>query len=571
MSDDRPDDKKPSVEPTEPKAPETPVPVRAALKHTMTMQAVSATGPDGESVAQPFQETSSARQHVAPKLDELPELLRTRAPHSQRPPGSISSVIPSNIASELTEMEPEALPGSAPEGLVATLHGQTDVGLVREHNEDNFIAFDATSGTLLDANGLTISIADRGAVFAVCDGMGGAAAGEVASQMAVDTIFEVMRSDAPLKERDDFARRLVRSIEEAGSRIFANAKSNKSQRGMGTTSTVAGLVDKILFVGQVGDSRAYVLRGNELGQITKDQSLITQLIEAGQLTEEEAENFEFSNIILQALGTAATVAVDLTFLELRRGDRLMLCSDGLSGLVHPQTMRDVLFNVRDARGACATLIEMARNAGGHDNITVIVVDFDGADLPLPDDQRVAYQQYPLVPLPHTNEPGGASNRPQSTQAEQKSEDAQNEEGSSTGRIALVLVVLAALAFVAFWLGRGASSNEATGANDVPVAQAAEAPRAAPPRTYAVSVRTDIPNASLFVDGEFELTLEPGVRKPLELAAGAYRFEARVGGDVVATSQVTVGDGSPDTIELMMPAGAREAADVEAPPSAPPVQ
>lgn len=571
MSDDRPDDKKPSVEPTEPKEAETSEPVRAALKHTMTMQAVSATGPDGEPVAQHFQEASSARQHVAPKLDELPELLRNRALHSQRPPGTISSVIPSNIATERTETEPEALPSDAPKGLVATLHGQTDVGLVREHNEDNFIAFDATSGTLLDASGLTISIAERGAVFAVCDGMGGAAAGEVASQMAVDTIFEMMRADAPLKERDDFARRLVRAVEEAGSRIFANAKSNKSQRGMGTTSTVAGLVDKVLFVGQVGDSRAYVLRGSELRQITKDQSLITQLIEAGQLTEEEAENFEFSNIILQALGTAATVAVDLTFLELRRGDRLMLCSDGLSGLVHPQTMRDVLLNVRDARGACATLIEMARNAGGHDNITVIVVDFDGADLPLPDDQRVAYQQYPLVPLPQTNEPRSPSNWPQSPQAESTSEEARRDERSSSWRIALALLVLAALAVVAFWLGGGASSSEPSGETSPAAAPATETLVPAPPRTFAVSVRTDIPNASLFVDGEFKLTLEPGVRKPLELAAGAYRFEARVDGNAVATSQVTVGDGSPDTVELMMPAGAREAADVEAPPSAPPVQ
>ena len=111
---------------------------------------------------------------------------------------------------------------------------------------------------------------------------------------------------------------------------------------MGTTVTAAALVDDHLFFAQVGDSRGYILRGEQLVQVTRDQSLVNQLIEAGQLTEEEAETFEHNNIILQALGTADTVQVDLTYCELRRGDTLLLCSDGLSGMVRIDEIREVL-------------------------------------------------------------------------------------------------------------------------------------------------------------------------------------------------------------------------------------
>src|SRR5262249_57223847 len=114
------------------------------------------------------------------------------------------------------------------------------------------------------------------------------------------------------------------------------------RRGMGTTSTIAALMDDHLFLGQVGDSRAYILRGDRLVQVTRDQSLVNQLIEAGQLTEEEAETFEHNNIILQALGTADTVQVDLTYVLLRKGDTLLLCSDGLSGMVRNDEIREVL-------------------------------------------------------------------------------------------------------------------------------------------------------------------------------------------------------------------------------------
>jgi len=279
------------------------------------------------------------------------------------------------------------------------IFGRTDVGQVREHNEDNFLVADLTRGTrgLMEADRTQI-LGDRGAVFGVCDGMGGAAAGEVASQLAVDIIHQKMTQGDEPENHDDLAARLVRSIEAAGLRIFTEAKLDRTRRGMGTTSTISALMDKHLFIGQVGDSRAYILRGDRLVQVTRDQSLVTQLIEAGQLTEEEAETFEHNNIILQALGTSDTVQVDLTHVELRRGDTLMLCSDGLSGMIRNDEIREILRSVDDPLESCKILTDRANQAGGHDNITVVVAKFEGEGLDpraQEDVDRLRYEKYQL--------------------------------------------------------------------------------------------------------------------------------------------------------------------------------
>jgi protein phosphatase len=261
------------------------------------------------------------------------------------------------------------------------LFGRTDVGQIREHNEDNFLVADLTRKTrsLLEAD-RTFSIGPSGTILGVCDGMGGAAAGEVASQLAVDIIFEKMAGAVVPRNRDEFAHRLVRAVEAAGLRIFTEAKVDRARRGMGTTATIAGLIDNHLFLAQVGDSRGYVLRRDKLVQVTRDQSLVNQLIEAGQLTEAEAETFEHNNIILQALGTADTVQVDLTYVLLQQGDTLLLCSDGLSGMVRFDDIRDALLTIPDPLEACKVLTDRANQAGGHDNITVIVAKFDGGGL-----------------------------------------------------------------------------------------------------------------------------------------------------------------------------------------------
>jgi protein phosphatase len=176
---------------------------------------------------------------------------------------------------------------------------------------------------------------------------------------------------------------------------------------MGTTATVAALIDDHLFLGQVGDSRAYLLRDDKLVQITRDQSLVNQLIEAGQLTEEEAENFEHNNIILQALGTADSVQVDLTYAELRRGDTLLLCSDGLSGMVRNDEIREVLRSFEDPLEACRELTDRANQAGGHDNVTVVVARFEGEGLPEPTSAEIAelkYRKYELVDAQSSRQP-----------------------------------------------------------------------------------------------------------------------------------------------------------------------
>jgi protein phosphatase len=278
------------------------------------------------------------------------------------------------------------------------LFGRTDVGRVREHNEDNFLIGDLTraSRALEDADRTPV-VGERGTVLAVCDGMGGAAAGEVASELAVNILYEKLLEGSPPRDHDDLARRLVRAVEAAGLRIYSEAKLDRQHRGMGTTATVAALLDEYLFLAQVGDSRAYVLRGDRLVQVTRDQSLVNQLIEAGQLTEEEAENFEHNNIILQALGTADSVQVDLTYVQLRRGDTLMMCSDGLSGMVRFDELREGLMANDDPANACQVLVDRANQAGGHDNITCIVAKFEGEALPLPSDQDqvLRYAKYTL--------------------------------------------------------------------------------------------------------------------------------------------------------------------------------
>src|SRR5688572_10904299 len=277
----------------------------------------------------------------------------------------------------MTDAAPEKRkPGS----IRLRVYGQSAVGQVREHNEDNFLIADLTRKSREFSSSQLYQVGRCGTVFGVCDGMGGAAAGEVASKLAVDIIYNQLASAGVPRGREDLARRLVNAIQDGGHRIFSEARADRSRRGMGTTATVAGFLDDRLFVAQVGDSRAYVLRNGDLVQVTRDQSLVNQLIEAGQLTEEEAETFEHNNIILQALGTSETVQVDLTYVDLCQGDLLLLCSDGLSGMIRADEIREVLINIRDPLEACRELTDRANRVGGHDNITVIVVKFDGSGL-----------------------------------------------------------------------------------------------------------------------------------------------------------------------------------------------
>ncbi len=287
------------------------------------------------------------------------------------------------------------------------LSARTDVGQIREHNEDQFLVADLAAQERVGLDGAAssqnrlVAVGPEGVLLVVCDGMGGAAAGEIASKMAVDTLFRQMVETASaglIQGQQAFAAHFVRAVEAAGERIFEESQANRTRRGMGTTMTAACLHGSGLFLAQVGDSRAYVLRSGKLVQVTRDQSLVTQLIESGQLTEEEAETFEHNNIILQALGTADSVQVDLTHIVLEHGDTLLLCSDGLSSLLRSHQICELLANAASPSEACDFLVAEANKSGGHDNITVIVAQFEAPTMTPTENAPLGYRPYPLDSL-----------------------------------------------------------------------------------------------------------------------------------------------------------------------------
>ena len=289
----------------------------------------------------------------------------------------------------------------SPPDITIEVFGKTDVGLIREHNEDNFLVADVTGAVRTNdlKEPLKFQLGEKGVLFLVCDGMGGAAAGEVASRMAVESIFDVLSAAEP-EERDGFARAVRRAIEVANEHIYVQSRDNQSERGMGTTCTAAALVDQTLIVGQIGDSRCYVLRGGRLAQVTKDQSLAWQLIEAGAMTTEEAKAFEHANIILQALGVQERVEVVLSRVELRQGDVIVLCSDGLHGPVGDDEMLELLVRETDLEKAADGLIQKALDRDGPDNITVVLARFTGEALPAPtEDEAVTFVAYDPGPGP----------------------------------------------------------------------------------------------------------------------------------------------------------------------------
>src|SRR5690349_1309601 len=229
-------------------------------------------------------------------------------------------------------------PEPAPSGeIVVQVFGRTDGGRTRDHNEDAFIVADLTSDVATVPTEVRRTLVGRkGSMFMVADGMGGAAAGEIASAMAVEAILGDLRANwiaGDTADPEAFVRAIKQATKSANTQIHGYATAHPEYRGMGTTATIAGLLGDTLYLAQVGDSRAYIVRDGVARQITKDQSLMQKLIEAGELTEEEAKLSERRNIILQALGPEPYVKVDLTHQVVRRGDTLVLCSDGLSGQV----------------------------------------------------------------------------------------------------------------------------------------------------------------------------------------------------------------------------------------------
>lgn len=277
------------------------------------------------------------------------------------------------------------------------LHAQTDIGMVRHGNEDNFLVVDlSTAETWTVENSaeppnglLSFSQGHYGSLIAVSDGMGGALAGEVASQMACSAVRDRMLQfqATPAFSQFAFNERLRLAIEQANVLINAESQNNVEYTGMGATFTAAGLDGEVAYLAQVGDSRCYLIRQGKIAQVTKDQSLVSQLVEAGHITEEEAEQHTYKNVILQALGAQPRVNVIVDRVRLRRNDIFLLCSDGLSGKVKGPEMLKIVQETPDIKTACDQLIKLANERGGEDNITVLIAKFDGEGLqdPSPED------------------------------------------------------------------------------------------------------------------------------------------------------------------------------------------
>lgn len=273
-------------------------------------------------------------------------------------------------------------------------YGMTDTGQRRADNQDNMLIADLSvpaedGGYALSADVTTetrpgrFAVGSKGVLLLVADGMGGAAAGAVASAMAVAEMHARMVADWSREAESthhQFALRLRQSVEAANASIFARAQAEPECRGMGTTATAAGVLGEYVYVAQVGDSRAYLVRDGNAVQLTRDQSYVQELIDAGRMTEEEAERSEHANKILQALGAAPTVSAVITHQQLRRGDVIVLCSDGLSRVVQRDEIAAAASGMTDPSALCATLIDLANERGGPDNITVVAAAFDGPGL-----------------------------------------------------------------------------------------------------------------------------------------------------------------------------------------------
>ena len=243
-----------------------------------------------------------------------------------------------------------------------TCAARTDVGVVRSGNEDNYLM-----------------LSDRG-VFIVADGMGGHAAGEVASEMAVRITSREIGSIRGLAE-PQVGERIRSAIRMANDAIFERTISEHDKRGMGTTATVLVLMRGRYLIGQVGDSRAYLLRDGVFTQLTKDHSYVQEQVDAGLLTPEQARVHPYSNVITRCVGASVDVAPDLYFGALQTGDVVLLASDGLTGMLEDEHLVKILKSEGDPQTWVDRMITEANRRGGLDNITAIVVRIDAVDQP----------------------------------------------------------------------------------------------------------------------------------------------------------------------------------------------
>ena len=243
--------------------------------------------------------------------------------------------------------------------------GLTDCGRVREHNEDNWFG------------------GPEQGLFIVSDGMGGQAAGEVASKIVVETLPELIRQR--LKGIDDLAardakKRIVSAISDLSNQVRNESRKRPGLAGMGATVVLVLIRESLALIAHMGDSRAYLFRGGRLEQLTKDHSIVQLLIDSGEITPEEAATHPARGKITRCVGMQGEPIPEARCLELETGDRLLLCSDGLTGMVSDAEITGVLRTDNAPEIVCQSLVEAANARGGEDNVTVVAVDWRGTQV-----------------------------------------------------------------------------------------------------------------------------------------------------------------------------------------------
>ncbi len=242
-------------------------------------------------------------------------------------------------------------------GLMVKSAAITDIGKVRDINEDNYCIYEENIG-----------------LYIVADGMGGHKSGEIASATAIDIIRDHIKSYLT----DEFLEQTVKGIlfeafNRANREIYKKSTSDYDCEGMGTTATVVLIVEDKFYIGHIGDSRAYLFRNKELRQITEDHSLVAELVKNGSITEREAMKHPRKNIITRSLGNDETVKVDIFSMDFKKGDMIILCTDGLTNFVDKNELQRLLIEEEDCFEVCNNLVSLANKRGGYDNITVLIV------------------------------------------------------------------------------------------------------------------------------------------------------------------------------------------------------
>lgn len=233
----------------------------------------------------------------------------------------------------------------------------TDVGRRREMNQDYMFTSETAVGKLPN-------------LFVVADGMGGHKAGEYASKFTVDTMVEFIKNT----ESEEPVAAIRQALKEANRLLLKEAQADDSKAGMGTTVVAATLLDKTLYAANVGDSRLYVLNQDAITQITRDHSLIEEMIRLGEMDKAEAKDHPDKNIITRAVGVATELAIDFFEIEISNGDMILLCTDGLTNMVEDEDIRRIVLSQRDIVERTEKLIETANQNGGRDNITVVLLE-----------------------------------------------------------------------------------------------------------------------------------------------------------------------------------------------------